>query len=73
MSNKKLTVTLKPWYYTCSDGCCSEYGTTVTVNGISVTDNGDQDHVLLTAILNHLGYDVDIIGLDQDGEEAWKA
>jgi hypothetical protein len=66
-----VTVTLQPWDYTCGDGCCSESGQKVTVNGVEVTDYGNQDHVLIRSILEHLGYKVEIIGLDSDGEVAW--
>ena len=67
-----LEITLKPWYYECGDHCCSEYGLTVTVDGKKVTEHGDQNFMLLSAVLNHLGHDVKIIGLDEEGEEAWE-
>lgn len=73
LSKEKLKITLKPWYYECADHCCSDYGSHVTINDILVTDNGDQEHILLQSVLNHLGYEVEIIGLNKDGEESWRA
>ncbi|MGD9678165.1 MAG: hypothetical protein AB7V16_07350 [Vulcanibacillus sp.] len=71
MEKQKLVIKLKPWEYTCSDGCCTEYGLDVFVNDVKVTEYGDQDHILVSSILNHLGYDVEIIGFDEDYNESW--
>lgn len=30
---KKVIIELKDWDYHCGDGCCSEYGTQIIVNG----------------------------------------
>ena len=71
MSKPKVAITLQHWDSTCSDGCCSDHGINITVNGTEVTNYGNQDHILIRSILEHLGYEVIITGLDEDGEESW--
>jgi hypothetical protein len=69
MSKEKVNITMKRWDYTCGDGCCSDSGTDVTVNGVKVTEYGNIDYILISSVLNALGYDVDITFLDEDDEE----
>ena len=68
-----MKIALQPWEYHCSDGCCSEYGTKVYIDDELVTEYGNQDHVLLRSVLEHLGYTLEIVGLDEAGEETWRA
>ena len=70
---KTVVIGLQHWNYECGDGCCSEWGTNVFVNGVQVTSAGDQDHLLLSSILNALGYDATIVGIDEanSNEEIW--
>lgn len=66
-----MLIELKPWHTECADGCCSEDGTDVYVDGCLVTHHGDLDYILLCAVLNKLGNDVRVIGYDEKGAEAW--
>jgi hypothetical protein len=57
---KHVKITLQDWDYTCSDGCCHEIGTTITVNGEPLITDGDSVYSALLAVLEHLGYSVEI-------------
>jgi hypothetical protein len=72
MERKKLKVELKPWAWDDDEGS-SDYGTDVFIDGVEITSAGDQEHILIRAILDHLGYDCEIIGYDYEGEESWQA
>ncbi len=67
---KKITITIKPYCYECGDGCCTEWGEDISVDGVPAA-TGPCEHNRLISLLAHLGYDATIIGLDEDGEEAW--
>lgn len=67
---KKIAITIKPYSYECGDGCCSEYGEIISVNGEEVA-SGPCEHNRLISLLQHLGYDASLIGLNEDGEEVW--
>lgn len=71
---KKLKIELKGWDYTCGDGCCTDYGTELVLNGKTLdhpdsTDDeymngayvGDSVYLSLKAVLQELGYEVEII------------
>lgn len=61
MKNKELNIVVDESYYTCSDGCCTEYGTHVTVNGVDLPCNNYQDvGTHLKKVLEHLGYTVNL-------------
>lgn len=61
MKNKELNIVVDEGYYTCSDGCCTEYGTHVTVNGVDLPCNNYQDvGTHLKKVLEHLGYTVNL-------------
>lgn len=67
-----MKIELKPWNYECGDGCCSESGVDVYVDGVYITDHGEMEHILIRSLLDHLGYkEIEIIGFDIDGEESW--
>lgn len=65
----KVEITFKSWDYHCSDGCCSEYGTSILLNGKEVEhhdneqhDNrflGDDAESALKSVLKALGYEVE--------------
>lgn len=62
MSKEVVKIELENWDYTCADGCCYDYGTTLKVNGIE-SDNhnaGDDVETALKFTLNQLGYEVEI-------------
>lgn len=70
---KKVKIEFKDWEYECADGCCTTYGTIISVNGkelehpystkedyISNESVGDSTELALLAVLKHLGYKVEI-------------
>ena len=57
---QKVKISLKDYHNTCTDGCCSDYGTTVKVNDVELESTSSDRETILAAILTHLGYDVDI-------------
>ena len=59
MENKKLTIRLDEYHYTCGDGCCDNYGTTVFLNEEEVIDSESTEQIL-EAILSKIGYQVSI-------------
>lgn len=66
---KKLKITLEKWDYTCTDGCCTDFGTYLYLNGKKlehpnpeIYDNGYLGEDLetgLQAVLKELGYEVE--------------
>lgn len=48
-------IILTDWEYTCSDGCCYEYGTELVIDNYIVTRNFDMDVDLFKEILNRIG------------------
>lgn len=66
---KKLKITFEDWYHECADGCCSYYGTYLSLNGErlehlnpEVHDNsyiGMDIENSLEAVLKKLGYEVE--------------
>jgi hypothetical protein len=57
----KVKIELNEYCHTCSDGCCTDYGTNVVVNGVDMPLNNQDTATILTQILEHLGYDVEIV------------
>ena len=70
---KKIKIGIKSYDYECGDHCCYEQGESIYVDGEHVQDipfATIQDALL--AVLHHIGYDeVEIEGLDEDGEVDW--
>ena len=58
---KKLTITLNDYFTQCTDGCCSDYGTITTVNGIELPCHNTDAATILRQILEHLGYEVEVV------------
>jgi hypothetical protein len=59
--DKELNITLKSWDYTCGDGCCYDYGLDIYVNGEKLDEsNADDSENALKAVLEHLGYKINI-------------
>ena len=56
----KLNITLRDYHYKCGDGCCDEYGTVTTVNGIELDLRNEDRETILQQVLEHLGYEVEI-------------
>ena len=65
---EKLIIKLNDWDYECGDGCCSMYGTEISLNGKKCENeySGGDVKQSLEFILNELGYDVEIINTHED-------
>ena len=65
---KKIKINIKDYSWSCGEGCCDEEGKEFYVDDEFVhrspcEDNGWQ------AVLKHLGFDVNIVWQDKDGED----
>lgn len=58
---KKIKIELDEYDYDCSDGCCTNYGTIVTVNGEELTSHNKDVSTIIRNILSHMGYDVEVV------------
>ena len=65
MAKEKIKIDLIEWTSTCGDGCCTTYGTTTKVNGVEMPLINQDTSTILTMVLEHLGYEVEI-------EEHWE-
>jgi hypothetical protein len=61
-NNKPVTIALKSWDYQCGDGCCTDSGTILSVNGIECDDEyvGDNVESSIEFVLKQLGYEPNI-------------
>ncbi len=50
-------ITFKSYHYTCEDGCCDDYGTTVHINGFQLAVDGSDTESTARAILAFLNID----------------
>ena len=57
---KKIKITLNEYDTTCGDWCCTDYGTITTVNGVEMPFHNQDAPTIITQILEHLGYDVEM-------------
>jgi hypothetical protein len=55
-----LKIKLNEYGYSCGDGCCYNYGTIVTVNGVELPTHNQDASSILEGVLTHLGYTVEI-------------
>lgn len=60
MEKPKLKIILKEFSYNCSDGCCTNYGTITSVNGNELPCRNQDTETIITQILEHLGYEVEV-------------
>lgn len=69
---KPIKINIKPYEYECGDGCCYDRGDIIYVNDEQLGDisYGSVENAL-QLVLSHLGYEVKIEGLDEDGEVTW--
>lgn len=63
---KKVKIELQDWYHECGDGCCTEWGTDIFVNGELMESNREDLDSALKEVLTHLGFDVEIVRKPQD-------
>jgi hypothetical protein len=59
--SKKVKIELDEYSYNCSDGCCTDYGTTTTVNGKKLDLHNQDVATILQQVLTELGYKAEII------------
>jgi hypothetical protein len=59
---ENLEITLNEYYYDCGDGCCTDYGTITTINGVELDCHNTDTETIVRQILEHLGYKVIING-----------
>lgn len=55
-----MKITLKEWSHECGDGCCYDWGVTLTVDGIIVDQDFSSEAAALTHVLETLGHEVDV-------------
>ena len=55
-----IKIDLKNWTYTCADGCCTEWGVDILLNGKELKGNGGDVKETLTVIFKELGINVEI-------------
>lgn len=55
MDDKTLKITFQEYGYHCGDGCCYDYGTITTVNGIQLPTHNQDPETIVRQILQHLG------------------
>lgn len=55
-----LIIELEEYGYSCSDGCCYNYGTITKVNGIELPLHNQDVETILSEVLTHLGYVVKV-------------
>lgn len=65
---KKIAIKLQNYYHECADGCCTDFGTRIKVNGEELYQDGYLTENALFAVLTHLGYDVVVEEIDENGE-----
>lgn len=62
MSLKKIELTFSNWDYTCSDGCCYEWGAKIKVDKEKeltvLFADADSSATAVVEVLTHLGYEV---------------
>ena len=59
--SKKIKIELNAYMYDCADGCCTNYGTVTKVNGTELEFHNEDAGTIVTKILEHLGYEVELI------------
>lgn len=58
---KKLKVEINDYTYDCADGCCTDFGTQVIVNGVELDLHNQDIGTIVRQILEYLGYEVELI------------
>lgn len=68
MPKKKVKIEIRDWYYECGDGCCSDTGSELHLDGVAVGNQytGDDAEAALEAVLSALGYNVEITRTQED-------
>ncbi|MCY9737489.1 hypothetical protein M5X17_27690 [Paenibacillus alvei] len=53
-------IVIRSWSHSCGDGCCDNYGTDITVNGVDIGCFDDVDGSVLEKVLKALKIDFEI-------------
>jgi hypothetical protein len=56
----KLKINFHEYSSHCGDGCCFDYGMITTVNGKELPAHNTDTGTIVSQILEHLGYEVEI-------------
>ena len=57
---KSVKIKIKEYGFSCSDGCCYNYGTITTLNGKELPCHNQDAETIVKQVLEHLGYTVEI-------------
>ena len=60
LSRKKIKIELNEYNYTCSDGCCSYYGTVTKIDDIELPCHNQNVGTIVSQVLSYLGYEVEL-------------
>lgn len=71
MDKKKINVEFKSWHWSCGDGCCDDYGTSLIIDGYLVDDNFDDSIESIEKLLNFLGYAPEIILTSENNDDVY--
>jgi len=71
VEKKKVKIEIRPWHYKCGEGCCDDFGESLYVNDIELTNDASLVGESIKMTLEHLGYEVDLVGYgyEFDGED----
>jgi hypothetical protein len=53
-------ITINEYDTECADGCCVDYGTEVSINGVMVNERSQDLPTILNTILSHFGIKAEI-------------
>ena len=56
----KLNIVLTEYTHECGDGCCTNFGTVTTVNGVELDCHNQDTATILEQVLKHLGYNAEV-------------
>jgi hypothetical protein len=56
----KLKIEVVQWTHDCADGCCTDYGIDVFINGEEVSSRTEDITQILSNVLEHLKIDAEI-------------
>lgn len=65
-NNSEREITFRPYHYECGDGCCSEYGTNVYVNGFQLTRDGENAESVVSSLMEFLEIENVDIGFESE-------
>ena len=60
MNKQKLNIDIQEFSFNCGDGCCTDYGTIIKVNGVELPSHNQDAYTILKNVLEFLGYEVEI-------------